>query len=95
VRALGHDELAAGLQMLFVGRAESGRVAAIASATNGQPLLLVTESESALAEGAAINFVVVEDKVRFDVSLRSAERAGLKISARLLAVARTVLPGTP
>lgn len=95
VRALGRDEAATGLQMLFVGRAETGRVATIASAANGQPLLLVTESESALAQGAAINFVVIDDKVRFDVSLHAAERAGLKISARLLAVARTVLPSTP
>lgn len=95
VHTLGRDEAAAGLQMLFVGRAEASRVAAIASTTNGQPLLLVTESESALAQGAAINFVVIDDKVRFDVSLRSAERAGLKISARLLAVARTVMPSTP
>jgi hypothetical protein len=95
VRTLARDDAAAGLQMLFVGRAESGRVAAIATTTNGQPLLLVTESDSALPQGAAINFVVVDDKVRFDVSLRAADRAGLKISARLLAVARTVLPNTP
>jgi len=95
VRVLARDESATALQMLFIGRAEAGSVATIASATNGRPLLLVAESESALAQGAVINFVVVDDKVRFDVSLRAADRAGLKISARLLAVARNVLPSTP
>ena len=37
-----------------------------------------------------INFVVVDDKVRFDVALHPINRAGLKVSARLLAVARMV-----
>jgi len=40
-----------------------------------------------------INFVAVEDKVRFDVALPPAERGQLKISARLLAVARKVISG--
>ena len=50
------------------------------------PTLVVSESDGALALGSAINFVVVDDKVRFDVALHSINRAGLKISARLLAV---------
>ena len=41
-----------------------------------------------------INFVLVDNKVRFDVALAPAEAAGLKISSRLLSVARRVLvPG--
>jgi hypothetical protein len=95
VRTLRDDESPSGLQMLFVGHAANGRVAAIAAATERQPMLLVTESDTGLALGAAVNFVVVDDKVRFDIALRPAERAGLKISARLLAVARNVLPSSP
>jgi uncharacterized protein DUF4154 len=38
-----------------------------------------------------INFVLVDDKVRFDVALVSADMGSLKISARLLAVARKVV----
>jgi hypothetical protein len=92
VRVLGRADAAAGLQVLFVGRGESARVPAIVAAAEGQPLLVVTESDDGLAAGGGINFVVVDDKVRFDIALRPIERAGLKISARLLAVARTVLP---
>jgi len=92
VRALAPGEPLAGLQVLFVARTESSRLPAIAAAAEGLPLLVVTEAESGLAAGGMINFVVLDDKVRFDVSLPAAERAGLKISARLLAVARSVLP---
>jgi len=38
-----------------------------------------------------INFVAEDQKVRFDIALASAERGQLKISSRLLAVARRVI----
>ena len=92
VRLLGRGDSAAGLQVLFVGRSEAARLNALATATDGMATLVVSESDGALALGSAINFIVVDDKVRFDVALHSINRAGLKISARLLAVARVVQP---
>ena len=82
-----------GLHLLFVGQSEAGRLAEILSAAKGQPLLVVTETEDALTRGSMINFITVDDKVRFDVALPQAERGQLRISARLLAVARKVITG--
>ena len=92
VRVLGRGDSPSGLQVLFVGRGEAARLNMLAAAGEGAPVLVVSESDGALALGSAINFVVVDDKVRFDVALHSINRAGLKISARLLAVARVVQP---
>jgi hypothetical protein len=91
VRKLKRGESLAGLHMLFVGGPESARIGDALAAAKGQPLLVVSESEDALSHGSMINFVAVEDKVRFDVALPPAERGQLKISARLLAVARKVI----
>jgi hypothetical protein len=52
----------------------------------------VTETERGLELGSAINFVPLDERIAFDVSLPNAERAGLRISARMLAVARRVVP---
>jgi hypothetical protein len=57
------------------------------------PLLVVTEAQQGPPAGSMINFVSEADKVRFDVALAPAEQGGLKISARLLAVARKVITG--
>jgi hypothetical protein len=92
-RRLKPGDSLAGLQMLFVGRAESARVATLADWSKGLPLLVVSEDDQAFAHGSAINFVVVENKVRFDVALAPAEQARLRISSRLLALARKVRPG--
>src|SRR5712692_8428740 len=91
VRRLRRGESLAGLHMLFVGRSETGRLGEVLAAARGHAVLTVTESEDAIASGSMINFVAVDDKVRFDVALPPAERGQLKISSRLLAVARKVV----
>jgi hypothetical protein len=91
VRRLRPGESLAGLHVLFIGRAESAHLGETLAATRGQALLTVTETENALASGSMINFVAEESRVRFDVALPSAERGQLKISSRLLAVARRVV----
>jgi len=66
-------------------------LAEILAAARGQALLTVTESDDGLELGSMINFVVVEDKVRFDIAPPPSESSNLKISARLLGVARKVV----
>ena len=52
--------------------------------------LVVTDAEGALDLGSVINFVLVEDRVRFDIALDAAEKRALRLSSRLLSVARSV-----
>lgn len=91
VRRLRRGEPLSGLHVLFVGQQEASRLAEILASAKSQPLLVVTEFDNALSQGSMINFVAVDDKVRFDVALPPAERGQLRISARLLAVARKVV----
>ena len=58
-------------------------------------MLVVTESEGALADGSMVNFVLVDGRVRFEVGLDAARRGGLTLSSRLLAVAQQVHSGVP
>ena len=39
-----------------------------------------------------INLILVDGRVRFEVALDAAERSGLRLSSRLLALAHTVRP---
>ena len=59
-------------------------------ATREQPILTVTESAGAIADGSIINFTVDAERVRFEVSLYAAELSRLRLNARLLAVAQAV-----
>jgi hypothetical protein len=93
VRRVTAGEPLAGLQVLFVGGAHTARLPEILSAAKDAPLLVVSESEQALALGSTINFVAAGNRVRFDVDLAAAGRSRLRISSRLLGVARRVVQG--
>ena len=51
------------------------------------------EAEHFVQDGGMIEFFLEDNKVRFNINLDAAERAKLKISARLLALAKTVTGG--
>lgn len=89
VRRPARGEPLDALAIVFVARTHAARLAEVLAAARGQPILTVTESDEP-ANAGVVNFVVVEDKVRFDIALQPAEASNLKISGRLLAVARKV-----
>lgn len=59
-------------------------------ATPRSGALTVGEGEKFLRQGGIIAFVLDEGRVRFDINLKAANNAGLKLSSKLLAVARSV-----
>jgi hypothetical protein len=91
VRRVRDGEGLRGLHVVFVGRSAADRLSTLIRAAQLPALLIVTETERGLEAGSAINFVVADDRVGFEVSIDAAERNGLKISSRMLAVARRVL----
>ncbi|HEX2138875.1 MAG TPA: YfiR family protein, partial [Woeseiaceae bacterium] len=81
---LGSDEV------LYIGADENRRLADHLDRLESKPLLVVTDVPDGLRDGAMINFRIVDDRVRFEISLRTAQEAGLELSSRLLAAAMSV-----
>jgi hypothetical protein len=78
--------------VLFISRSERERIPAILTAVQGSPVLTVSEMDGFLEKGGAINFKVQDGKVRFEINQGAAERAGLKMSSKLLRLATRVIP---
>ena len=77
-------------QILFLGTSVADHVPEILSRIQGTAVLTVGEGERFAQEGGMIGFMTEDNKVRFAINAQSAERAGLKISSKLLALARIV-----
>ncbi len=90
VSSFSEPSLAKGCQVLFIGSAERGRTAQVLQNLRGATVLTVGESSEFIRAGGVIRFVMDEGKVRFEVNLAASERARLKISAKLLSLARNV-----
>ena len=94
VRALRDADSLTGVHMLFVAGADSSRTARVLHGLAGGALL-VSECENGLQLGSVINFKIVDERVRFDVSLEAADKNNVKLSSRLLTVANHVIKGAP
>ena len=75
--------------LLFVSTSERKRVAQLFEAIKGASVLTVGEMAQFNQQGGIINFVMEANKVRFEINVAMADRARLKISSKLLALART------
>ena len=80
--------------VLYFGTAESARAEKLLSGLGAAPVLAVGESPEFLEHGGTIAFALVNDRVRFDVNILAAQRAGVTISSKLLRIARDVKGAT-
>jgi hypothetical protein len=91
VRALREGESGPPAHLLFVAGPDCARAGQVIRSLRA--LLVVTECDSGLQQGSVINFRIVDEHVRFDVSLDAAEKNNVKLSSRLLTVANRVQRG--
>jgi hypothetical protein len=72
----------------------AGRTAAaVLKQTATKPVLTIGDSPSFLDDGGIIALRIVEQRVRFEVDLGNAQRAGLQLSSQLLRLALSVRGG--
>jgi hypothetical protein len=88
-------ETARTCQILYIGPHSPDGGRALLAAVRGQPVLTVGNAPGFSEQEGMIHFVVSEGRVRFDVNLAAAQRAGLQVSSKLLRVARRRTGATP
>ena len=86
VMRLDRVERGAPCQILFVAPSRRQAMAEALEKVRGQPVLTVTDAADAAVRGT-IDFVLKDNRVRFRIDPREAERSGLAISSKLLDLA--------
>ncbi len=77
-------------QLVFISGSEKGNLAQILGSLDGSNVLTIGDTEGFAQKGVMINFYLEEKKVRFEINIEAAKKAGLKISSNLLKLARIV-----
>lgn len=78
-------------QILFVSHSEQKRYNQVLDAVRGKTVLTVGETPEFLDDGGILSFSGQQGTIQFDVNLAAANKVHLKISSRLLALARHVV----
>jgi hypothetical protein len=84
-------QLAKTCHILFIASSETGQMKRILENLRGTNALTVGDTKGFTDQGGMINFVLESNRVQFEVNRKAAEEAGLKISSKLLSVAKVVI----
>jgi hypothetical protein len=88
VRRIADAGHTGGCHILFVSSSADKRVLSVFTAAKQPGLLTVGDAGSSTCEGMIIAFTMENGRVRFEINAAAADRTGLRISARLLSLAR-------
>ena|SRR5258706_4827652 len=80
--------------MLFISQSERKRLQEILKAAERGSVLTISELDRFMQSGGMIHFVMEGNKVRFEINDDAAKKAGLRISSKLLNLARRDRPNT-
>jgi hypothetical protein len=81
-----------GCHIVYLAASEAQRLAQTIEALRGSSVLTVTDSRSPGMSAGIVNFVIKDDRVRFDIDDEAAAQNRLAISSKLLGVALSVKP---
>ncbi|MHC4266915.1 MAG: YfiR family protein [Planctomycetota bacterium] len=70
--------------ILFISTSEKKNLSEILTKIKDKPILTVAETKNFCQSGGTVNFIVVKNKVHFEINVDAAKRTGLKISSKLL-----------
>jgi len=76
-----------GCHILFIPSSEGRRIRDWPERLKGEAVMTVSEVEGFLDYGGTVNFVLKDNTVRFEINVKAAQSAGLKLNANLLKVA--------
>lgn len=89
-RRISRVEEAASCRVLFISSSENKQLKGILSTIGKLGVLTVSDSPDFLQQGGMVQFVLAEERVRFEINLTAARQAGLNLSSELLKVAAEV-----
>jgi hypothetical protein len=89
-RSVDHPADASQTHLVFFADSTESQTANILRLVSGLPVLTVGDAEGFSGAGGMIGVFLEDDRLRFDIRVDIAERAGLKVSSRVLMLARTV-----
>jgi len=79
-------------QIIYVSDGKSGMLDDIVKATQGKPVLIITEREGLYKKGAGFSFVLMDNNtLRFDINNTDLEKRQIRVAKNLTALANAVL----
>jgi len=90
VQVLAPNASTAGCHLLYISAAEARRSPQLIAGLRELPVLTVSDAAAFAESGGIIQLIVENDRMRFAINPAAADRAKVRLSAKLLSLARIV-----
>lgn len=81
-------------RILYISPSEDAHLNAILDSLHAEPVLTVSDAPDFMARGGMVEFILQDNRVRFEINVAVTQKAGLSVSSQLLKVAAAVRGGT-
>jgi len=71
------------IHLLYISKDKSSDISALVSSVTKEAVLVVTENTGALGKGSIINFVIVNNNLKFELNIETASEHKLIVGSRL------------
>tara|TARA_R110001583_G_scaffold48235_4_gene151103 strand:+ start:11002 stop:11574 length:573 start_codon:yes stop_codon:yes gene_type:complete len=88
--SIRHPGEAQNCQLVFLGFMDAARLNDWVGALADTAVLTVSDDSGFIEMGGMIQFVIIDGKIRFDINQTAANRSSIKMSSKLLGLARNV-----
>jgi hypothetical protein len=93
VRSVNQIAEAEKCELVFLAEKEHDQLESLAKAVYNEPVVIVSEYPGSIAQGADINFVIREDRLRFELNPSRLQRKSIQIAGELKRLA--IISSTP
>jgi hypothetical protein len=84
------DEQTKSSHIVVVGALQEYRLEKILASLKNSHALIIGENQGFCQKGGILNLVIKKGKIRFEINLKKAKQSGLKVSSRVLRMAKIV-----
>jgi len=91
IRELQEDTVLSDCLILFIDANHIESLETIIGLVDTKSVLTVSETDAFLENGGIVNFVIVNDQIRFEINQVAAQKSGLRIPSQLLRRAHKVI----
>jgi hypothetical protein len=79
-------------QIIYLADGKSSQLSDVLKATEGKPIMVITEREGLHKKGAGFSFVIMENNtLRYDINNAELEKRQIKVSKNLTALANSII----
>ena len=78
--------------VLFISSSEKIIIKTILKKVDNNPILTVSDINGFSEQGGSIEFYVEENKIRFAINMRTLKETDIKVSSKLLRLAKVINP---